>query len=383
MKKTFFYKKGGVINGVIGGALGSFGAASGGGSFGGKSGSSVLTDSKGYDSPLDNSALLSPRSPRSPLDASGMLDQSVAPGDEGDVSMNLDEESYDSFDLGVGSSPHPHHGGGHRGSGRRGGSRGYGSGGRDRGGASQHLSPQQQQQQHQHQHQQAYHHSDGGAASGGGGAPGQQAAFADGGGGGGVQGPGSGGGSGQPGSSPQEEQQVWIWRGDRWELAQPGEVHLGAGGSAPNIPSLDLGGALSAAGFGSFGGGGGGDGGGAGGGSLVVRALADYVGTDDNELSLQEGQEIVVLRKDDSGWWEGEVNGVVGWFPSNYVHEKFELWPITEVDTPLSTARSGLGTARTPSSSRRKFDWDSWSASRMGGRHQTKRHNSLVPNDTS
>lgn len=27
----------------------------------------------------------------------------------------------------------------------------------------------------------------------------------------------------------------------------------------------------------------------------------------------------MVLQKDDSGWWQGELNGRVGMFPSNFV----------------------------------------------------------------
>jgi len=26
-----------------------------------------------------------------------------------------------------------------------------------------------------------------------------------------------------------------------------------------------------------------------------------------------------VLKEDDSGWWQGEINGRIGWFPFNYV----------------------------------------------------------------
>lgn len=26
-----------------------------------------------------------------------------------------------------------------------------------------------------------------------------------------------------------------------------------------------------------------------------------------------------VLKEDDTGWWQGEVDGRIGWFPFNYV----------------------------------------------------------------
>ncbi len=51
---------------------------------------------------------------------------------------------------------------------------------------------------------------------------------------------------------------------------------------------------------------------------LLVRALARYVGTEVGELSIDVGDIIRVLRKDESGWWEGECKGRMGWFPSNF-----------------------------------------------------------------
>ena len=147
----------------------------------------------------------------------------------------------------------------------------------------------------------------------------------------------------------------WVWQGGQWGLTDGDASSPGD----PNGQQQQQHG---------IGGGGVGGGGGlgqwplqqqqeGGGGLLVVRALADYYGSDANELSLSEGQEIVVLRKDESGWWEGEVDGVIGWFPSNYVHEKFDLWAIKEVDTPLSTARTPTG-RRTS-----RFDWAEWEQS--------------------
>lgn len=55
------------------------------------------------------------------------------------------------------------------------------------------------------------------------------------------------------------------------------------------------------------------------------RALYDYEGTNEEELSFQEGALIRVVRKDengiDDGWWEGELNGKCGVFPSLVVEE--------------------------------------------------------------
>jgi len=54
--------------------------------------------------------------------------------------------------------------------------------------------------------------------------------------------------------------------------------------------------------------------------------LYDYYGTCDEELTFQEGQVIQILRKElhdnvDDGWWEGELNGKIGVFPSLVVEE--------------------------------------------------------------
>ncbi len=51
---------------------------------------------------------------------------------------------------------------------------------------------------------------------------------------------------------------------------------------------------------------------------VFVRALGRYVGAEAGELSIDVGDVIRVTRKDDSGWWEGECRGRVGWFPSNF-----------------------------------------------------------------
>nr|XP_056712131.1 intersectin-2 [Euleptes europaea] len=50
-----------------------------------------------------------------------------------------------------------------------------------------------------------------------------------------------------------------------------------------------------------------------------VIAMYDYSANNEDELSFSKGQLINVLNKDDADWWQGEVNGVSGLFPSNYV----------------------------------------------------------------
>lgn len=51
----------------------------------------------------------------------------------------------------------------------------------------------------------------------------------------------------------------------------------------------------------------------------TVTALYDFEAVNPEELQLNEGDVIIVTKKDDSGWWEGSLNGKVGIFPANYV----------------------------------------------------------------
>jgi len=50
-----------------------------------------------------------------------------------------------------------------------------------------------------------------------------------------------------------------------------------------------------------------------------ARALYDYEASDEGELSFLDGDVMIVLRKDPSGWWTVELNGEIGNIPSNYV----------------------------------------------------------------
>lgn len=48
----------------------------------------------------------------------------------------------------------------------------------------------------------------------------------------------------------------------------------------------------------------------------------NYKSQQTDELSLEKGAKISVLEKSDDGWWKGELDGTIGWFPSNYVVEQ-------------------------------------------------------------
>ncbi|XP_039473726.1 SH3 domain-containing kinase-binding protein 1 isoform X2 [Oreochromis aureus] len=47
----------------------------------------------------------------------------------------------------------------------------------------------------------------------------------------------------------------------------------------------------------------------------------DYEAQQDDELSLTAGDIIVNIRRDEGGWWEGELGGRRGLFPDNFVRE--------------------------------------------------------------
>ena len=57
-------------------------------------------------------------------------------------------------------------------------------------------------------------------------------------------------------------------------------------------------------------------------GGLTCTALYDYAGENEGDLSFYAGDVITILdQSDPSGWWQGEVNGVSGFFPMNFVQQ--------------------------------------------------------------
>ncbi|XP_067141065.1 intersectin-1 isoform X2 [Centruroides vittatus] len=60
-----------------------------------------------------------------------------------------------------------------------------------------------------------------------------------------------------------------------------------------------------------------------------VVALYPFTAQHEDELTFQKGQVITVHNKEDTAWWRGEINGVVGLFPANYVEplEKSRITP--------------------------------------------------------
>lgn len=55
-----------------------------------------------------------------------------------------------------------------------------------------------------------------------------------------------------------------------------------------------------------------------------VIAMYPYTAQNDDELTFQKDAVISVINKDDADWWKGELNGVQGVFPSNYVQSVSE-----------------------------------------------------------
>lgn len=70
-------------------------------------------------------------------------------------------------------------------------------------------------------------------------------------------------------------------------------------------------------------------------GTLYVRAMYDYEADDRTSLSFHEGDVIQVITQLESGWWDGVINGVRGWFPSNYCQ------PVTGPDDLSDPAQNG------------------------------------------
>lgn len=53
----------------------------------------------------------------------------------------------------------------------------------------------------------------------------------------------------------------------------------------------------------------------------IVQAEYSFQGENNDELRFTKGDIITVTQREDGGWWEGTLNEVTGWFPSNYVKE--------------------------------------------------------------
>ncbi|KRF85638.1 intersectin-1 isoform X2 [Drosophila virilis] len=71
-----------------------------------------------------------------------------------------------------------------------------------------------------------------------------------------------------------------------------------------------------------------------------VIALYPYKAQNDDELSFDKDDIISVLGRDEPEWWRGELNGLSGLFPSNYVGPFVTSVPRTEIQAAQQTAKS-------------------------------------------
>jgi Variant SH3 domain len=55
--------------------------------------------------------------------------------------------------------------------------------------------------------------------------------------------------------------------------------------------------------------------------AYVMKTLYDYDGEDNTELTMRDGELIVVVAEDDSGWFTGVGAGGAGLFPQNFCEE--------------------------------------------------------------
>lgn len=78
---------------------------------------------------------------------------------------------------------------------------------------------------------------------------------------------------------------------------------------------------------------------------LPVEAIVefDYQAQHDDELTISVGEIITNIRKEDGGWWEGQINGRRGLFPDNFVRVS-TTWNPFPVSCVGSTDQSFGGT---------------------------------------
>ncbi|KAI0300360.1 ras guanine nucleotide exchange factor domain-containing protein [Russula brevipes] len=83
-----------------------------------------------------------------------------------------------------------------------------------------------------------------------------------------------------------------------------------------------------------------------------VLAMHDYIPEQRNAtcLAFRAGQVIRVLNRDSSGWWDGELDGSRGWFPSNYVNGDLALLADDQLHLPISRKRTRHSPSRSPTS---------------------------------
>ena len=106
---------------------------------------------------------------------------------------------------------------------------------------------------------------------------------------------------------------------------------------------------------------------------MYVRALYNYDADDQTSLSFRAGDVIQVITQLESGWWDGIINGVRGWFPSNYcvvVSDPFDHGNGEHSATLTENASGESGTEDESGDDERRSDM---------GRNQTSGHSGGQP----
>lgn len=81
----------------------------------------------------------------------------------------------------------------------------------------------------------------------------------------------------------------------------------------------------------------------------VAQVIAPYEATSAEQLSLTRGQLIMIRKKTDSGWWEGELQArgrrrQIGWFPATYV-KVLQSGRLSGRSTPVSGGKIQMNEA--------------------------------------
>lgn len=70
-----------------------------------------------------------------------------------------------------------------------------------------------------------------------------------------------------------------------------------------------------------------------------AKAMFEFAASDDTEISFKVGDIIIVVREDDSGWWDCEKDGMIGLAPGNYLQFLDDEVP-ANAGTPAPASKS-------------------------------------------
>ena len=75
----------------------------------------------------------------------------------------------------------------------------------------------------------------------------------------------------------------------------------------------------------------------------IAEVIQVHTAVEDDELTLIGGQKVKVTKRDNSGWWKGEVEGKRGMFPGHCVRLIKEDEKIKQVNTTCIKEGRGQG----------------------------------------